>query len=88
MTNASINDRIKHIICENVAPEIESHEVNDTVSLIDDLNLVSIQILELIVQLEKEFGIELQDEDLDIASFANINAVAKLVEKRTNSESP
>lgn len=43
--------------------------INYNTSLINDLALDSIQILELIIAIEKEFGISCDPEELDLSLF-------------------
>ncbi len=42
----------------------------------------SLLALQLVAFLEKEFGITVEDEDLDIDNFCSLKAMDKLVEKK------
>lgn len=42
----------------------------------------SIFAVELVVFIEKQFGITIENEDLDLANFASIEAIAKFVARK------
>jgi acyl carrier protein len=50
------------------------------------LNLESILFVELLVALEKEFEIELMDEDIDLSLYETVGDLAGLVYKRLRKE--
>lgn len=60
--------------CENIKPEFR---------LNDDLGLDSLNMVELIVELEERFNIEIDESDLDPAELQTVNQIYSLVEKYT-----
>lgn len=82
MTDQSLNNRIKTLLCTTVAPEIDIQAVGDDDRLIEDLNLDSLQLLGLISELEREFNFMLDDEDLDLNTFNSIATVADFVARK------
>ena len=56
-------DRVKHLIAENLGINLE--EVRNDADLMEDLGADSMDITELAMAMEKEFDIELPDEDLE-----------------------
>lgn len=56
-------DKVKKIIVEQLG--VEEEDVNPEASFIDDLGADSLDIVELIMALEEEFGIEIPDEDAE-----------------------
>ena len=42
--------------------------------------------LELVVQIENKFGVEVEGRDLDMANFRSVNAMADLVRRLTENE--
>lgn len=46
------------------------------------LGLNSLFAMQLVLWIEKEFGIAVEDEDLDIQNFSSINAIAAFVERK------
>ena len=61
----SIKERVvKHLI-EASDLDVEAGDVNAETSLRDDLEINSLQALTLIMDLEEEFGIEVEDEEFE-----------------------
>ena len=65
---ATIYERIKKIVVEQLA--VEDEEVVPSASFVDDLGADSLDLVELIMALEEEFGspsqkIEIPDEDAE-----------------------
>lgn len=58
-----IFEKIKEIIVDQLG--VEDDEVTLEASFIDDLGADSLEIVELIMALEEEFGIAIPDEDVE-----------------------
>lgn len=58
-----ILEKIKEIVSTQF--NVEDKNVNLETSFRDDLNADSLDLVELIMALEDEFGLEIEDEDLD-----------------------
>jgi acyl carrier protein len=54
-------DRLKKIIADQLS--VSEDEVVPEASFIDDLNADSLDLVELIMSLEEEFGVKISDED-------------------------
>ena len=63
MTDGTTYDRIKKIIVEQLG--VDEEEVTPTASFVEDLNADSLDLVELIMSLEEEFGMEISDEDAE-----------------------
>jgi acyl carrier protein len=63
VTEGSTYDRLKKIIVEQLG--VDEEEVNPTASFVEDLNADSLDLVELIMSLEEEFGMEISDEDAE-----------------------
>ena len=61
--SASLEERVKNLICDQLA--VEAEKVTPTASFIDDLGADSLDIVELVMAFEEEFGIEIPDEDAE-----------------------
>jgi acyl carrier protein len=55
--------RVKKIIVEQLG--VEEEEVVPTASFVEDLNADSLDLVELIMSLEEEFGVKISDEDAE-----------------------
>ena len=60
---ASTYDRLKKIVVEQLG--VDEEEVKPEASFVDDLNADSLDLVELIMSLEEEFGTEISDEDAE-----------------------
>jgi acyl carrier protein len=56
-------DRLKKIVVEQLG--VEESEVTPEASFVDDLNADSLDLVELIMSLEEEFGMEISDEEAE-----------------------
>jgi len=74
--------RIKRVVVKEALSTLRPEDVADDASLIDELMLDSIQVLELIVGLENEFDITLADEDLSLALFESVNTIAAYIREK------
>jgi acyl carrier protein len=59
----SVEDKVKEIIVEQLG--VEEEDVNPNAKFIEDLGADSLDIVELVMALEEEFGIDIPDEDAD-----------------------
>ncbi len=63
MTDGTIYERLKKIIVEQLG--VDEEEVQPPASFVEDLNADSLDLVELIMSLEEEFGMEISDEDAE-----------------------
>jgi acyl carrier protein len=56
-------DKVKQIIMEKLG--VSEEQVTPEASFIDDLNADSLDIVELVMELEDAFGLEIPDEDAE-----------------------
>ncbi len=59
----ALEDRIKEIIVEQLG--VSAEEVVPEASFIDDLGADSLDIVELVMALEEEWGLEIPDDDAE-----------------------
>jgi len=70
MTDQQIFDRIVTIIQERQG---EDFVVTENLSLKDDLDADSVDLMEFVLTIEDEFGIEISDEEIDqLQSIADV----------------
>jgi acyl carrier protein 1 len=75
MTEKEIFNRIVTIIQERQG---ENFVVTEALSLKDDLDADSVDLMEFVLTLEDEFGIEITDEEIDqLQSVADVVAIIK-----------
>jgi acyl carrier protein len=62
-TQQEIYEKLKKIIVEQLG--VDESDVTMEASFVDDLNADSLDLVELIMSLEEEFGTEISDEDAE-----------------------
>ena len=60
---SDVIERVKKIVVERL--EVDAEKVNEKASFIDDLGADSLDLVELVMAFEEEFGIEIPDEDAE-----------------------
>jgi acyl carrier protein len=60
---ASVEERVIEIVCENLA--VSKDQVSRTTSFVDDIGADSLDIVELIMELEEEFEITIPDDQAE-----------------------
>lgn len=63
MDEASIEERLRHTIAEQLG--VDESQVTPDASFEEDLNADSLDVVELIMQIEEDFGIEISEEDAE-----------------------
>ena len=77
MTEQQIFDRIVTIIQERQG---EDFVVTENLSLKDDLDADSVDLMEFILTVEDEFGIEISDEEID--HLQSVSEVLEIIKNR------
>ncbi|MBL0966969.1 MAG: acyl carrier protein, partial [Blastomonas sp.] len=62
-------DRVKKIVIEHLG--VEAEKVTEDASFIDDLGADSLDIVELVMAFEEEFGVEITDDAAEKISTVN-----------------
>ena len=79
-----LNLRLRALIVETLQlDDVDVSTLDDSAPLIGSgLSLDSIDALELVVKIEKEFGIKVQDEEVGVKAFASVNALCEFVRSK------
>jgi len=72
-------DRLKKIIVEQLG--VDEGEVKPEASFVDDLNADSLDLVELIMSLEEEFGMEISDEEAE--KIKTVGDAMEYIEEKT-----
>ncbi|EPB8194037.1 acyl carrier protein [Clostridium perfringens] len=78
--NSDIMKRVINILSNN--ERFKSSEVNYDLNLIKDLGFDSLDIMKFIVELEDEFNIMFEPEELEYENIININNLCDLINSK------
>jgi acyl carrier protein len=76
-----VNDR-KEKIKQFLAKLLRNHDLKDDEDIFALGFINSLAALQLVNFLEKEFGVTVEDEDLDFANFSTLNNMDALLERK------
>lgn len=86
-SSTDLKARVKVLIVRQLKLEMEPASIGDAVPLFGDaeggLGLDSIDALELVLGVEKEFGIKIQDEEVGVTAFASVNALCDFIRSKS-----
>ena len=77
----SVGDKVKGIIVEQLG--VDADEVTPGASFTDDLGADSLDIVELVMAFEEEFGIEIPDEDAE--KISRVQEAVSYIESQASS---
>ena len=75
----SVEDKLKAIIIEQLS--VGEQEVVNEASFLDDLGADSLDVVELVMAIEEEYGIEIPDDDAE--KIQSVQDAINYVEERT-----
>lgn len=78
----AIADKVKDIIVKQLG--VNPDEVTPDASFIDDLGADSLDTVELVMELEKEFGIEIPDDDAN--NIRSVGDAIKYIETKAEAK--
>jgi len=64
-----VEQRVREIVAEQLERDV--NDVTNAASLIDDLGADSLDVVELVMKMEEEFGIEIPDEEAEKIKTVN-----------------
>jgi acyl carrier protein len=83
----TLNEKLKTIIIEELNLEdVKLGDIEDDAPLFGEgLELDSLDAVELVVQVQKHFGVEIKDIEEGRLAFQSINALRRFIEERRSS---
>ncbi|MEK3788344.1 phosphopantetheine-binding protein [Paenibacillus sp. FSL K6-1230] len=76
-------EQIKSRIREMLSQFIKSQDIEDHDDIFAIGDVDSLFAMQLVVFIEKEFGIEIDNDDLDLNNFKSIDAISALVANKS-----
>jgi acyl carrier protein len=75
---SDVIERVKKIVVERL--EVDAEKVNEKASFIDDLGADSLDLVELVMAFEEEFGIEIPDDVQE--QIATVGDAVRFIKER------
>jgi acyl carrier protein len=88
MSQSLLHTKVKQLIIDRLQLEgMKPEDIDDAAPLFGDgLGLDSIDALELVIGIEKTFGVRIQDEDVGAKAFASVNSLVEFMRSKGVSE--
>ncbi|MHB8993922.1 MAG: acyl carrier protein [Armatimonadota bacterium] len=80
--NAELKQQIKDMIVERLFLSVSPSDIPDEGNLMDLYNIDSVNLFEIVVGLEEDFGISLEDADFSTETFSTVENIAGYVEQK------
>ena len=80
------SEQTKERIRDFLSRYVRNHQLSDDDDIFALGFVNSMMAMQLVLFVEKEFGVTVEDEDLDLINFRSVSAIANLVERKTRSE--
>jgi len=83
---SDLKERIKVLMVENLMLQTAAAEISDELPLFGPggLGLDSVDALQLVVALDKNFGLKIKDPEAAKAILRNVNTIAEAVEHKSH----
>lgn len=78
LTKTDILEKVKAIIAEQLS--VDKEEITMETHLVDDLKADSMDMVEMVMAMEEEFGIEIPDEEAE--KLTRVEAIVEYLERR------
>lgn len=75
-------NRIKNMMVERLFMPMEPADIEDDKSLVTEYGVDSLNLLELVVGVEEEFGVRIGDTEFRVSNFETVNALAAFIEEK------
>jgi acyl carrier protein len=74
-----LEERLKRMIVDRLFLRLAPDDIAEDKSLVDDYGVDSVQLLELVVGLEEEFGLVIDDDEFKVDNFRSVANLAAYV---------
>jgi acyl carrier protein len=80
----SLNSEIKQAIVRSLRLPMEPSAIGDDTPLFgpDGLGLDSVDVLELVLEIERSFGVAIEDQDTGMQALRSVDSIAAFIRER------
>lgn len=82
MSDEQLKQQIKEMIVERLFLDADPGEMADDENLMENYEIDSVNLFEIVVGLEEQFDISFEDEDFSVDLFATVNSLADYVHRK------
>jgi acyl carrier protein len=84
----TIEDKLRGYILRELQPRATADELTDDYPLLERQAIDSMGIFEIVSFIEREFDVQIADEELVAAHFGTIRDIAELIDSKQQTASP
>ena len=88
MNREKIFEKVKKIVTDNVDFDPEHIRLTEQTRLREDLGADSLDGIEIAMELDKEFGIDISDQEIDRINNGTLTDIVDVVEENLNKKQP
>ena len=77
-----MEDQLKEMVVQRLFMRVDPADIDENKSLIDEYDVDSVSLLELVVGIEELFGVRIEDQDFRIEHFETITALTSFIKSR------
>lgn len=82
LTRAELLKELKPILALNSVLEVKEEDITESASLVEDIGFDALDHVELAMELEEKYGIEILDEDMDEDAVKSVADVLTMLERK------
>jgi len=79
---AELTERIKELVVQCLFLDVEPPSIGNDENLMEVYSVDSVNLFEIVVALEDDYGISFEDEDFDVETFSTVASIAELVKRK------
>lgn len=80
--DSELKQQIKDMIVERLFLKVQPDAIPDEGNLMDLYNIDSVNLFEIVVGLEEDFGVSLEDTDFSTETFSTVDNIAEFVSQK------
>jgi len=78
----ALKQQLKEMIVERLFLDVDPAAIGDDENLMENYDIDSVNLFEIVVGMEEVFGISFEDEDFSVDLFATVDSLADFVETK------
>lgn len=88
MAQEALIAEIKQMLVDRLYLRLRPEDIPDDAPLQETLGIGSVELFELVVGLEDDYGITFEEDEFRLSLFRNVNSIAAFVHKKLEGKQP